>query len=122
MTVGLDLGHFRELLETERARLVAAIEAVNHVGSLADETGDLATGPGDHYADNATETFLRELDGGLEENAEHLVAEIDAALQRIENGTYGTCVVCGKPIGEERLEAIPYATLCIDDKRRLERA
>jgi DnaK suppressor protein len=122
MTVELDLDKFRSLLEGERDRLVGAIEAVNHRGSLMEETGDLATGPGDHYADNATETFLRELDNGLEEDAGQMVAEIDAALRRIEEGTYGTCVACGKPIGEERLEAIPYATLCIDDKRRLERA
>jgi DnaK suppressor protein len=121
MTTGLDLDRFRGLLESERARLVGAVEAVNHKTSLFEETGDLASGAGDHIADNATETYLRELDGGLEENAEHLIAEIDGALGRIEDGTYGTCVVCGKPIGEERLEAIPYARLCIDDARRLGR-
>jgi RNA polymerase-binding protein DksA len=118
----LDLDRFRSELESERERLTAAREAVNHTSSLADETGDLSTGPGDHLADNATETFMRELDGGLEEHAEHIIGEIDAALQRIENGTYGTCAICGKSIGEERLEAVPYATLCIDDARKLGRA
>jgi RNA polymerase-binding protein DksA len=63
---------------------------------------------------------MRELDEGLEENADHLLGEIDAALARIEEGTYGLCTSCGKPIGRERLEALPYATLCIDDKRALE--
>jgi DnaK suppressor protein len=119
MSVGLDLDRFRGLLEEERERLVGAIDSVNHEGSLAEETGDLSRGSGDHMADSATETFLRELDEGLEEDAVHLLEKIDAALRRIEDGTYGTCVVCGKPIGEERLEAIPYATLCIDDKRKL---
>jgi RNA polymerase-binding protein DksA len=118
----LDLDHFRTELEDERQRLMAAREAVNHKGSLADETGDLSTGPGDHLADNATETYLRELDNGLEENAEHILDEIDAALQRIESGTYGICAVCGRPIGEERLEALPYAKLCIEDARKLGRA
>lgn len=118
----LDVDRFRSELESERERLTAAREAVNHASSLADETGDLSTGPGDHLADNATETYMRELDGGLEEHAEHIIGEIDAALRRIENGTYGTCAICGKPIGEERLEAVPYATLCIDDARRLGRA
>jgi DnaK suppressor protein len=94
---------------------------VNHEGSLTEETGDIAVGSGDHLADSATETFMRELDGGLEENADHLLDEVEAALRRIEDGTFGTCVACGKPIAEERLEAIPYATLCIDDKRALER-
>jgi DnaK suppressor protein len=117
----LDLDRFRTELENERQRLSAAREAVNHERSLADETGDLSTGPGDHLADNATETFMRELDGGLEENADHLLVEIDAALERIENGTYGICAVCGRPIGEERLEAVPYAKLCIDDARKLGR-
>jgi RNA polymerase-binding protein DksA len=117
----LDLEHFRTELENERQRLVAALETVNHKASLVDETGDLSTGP-DHLGDQATETFLRELDGGLEENAEHLIGEIDAALGRIEKGTYGVCAGCGKPISEERLEAVPYATLCIDDARKRGRA
>ncbi len=65
---------------------------------------------------------MRELDEGLEENAEHILVEIEAALGRIEDGTYGICANCGKPIGTERLEAVPYATLCIDDKRALEGA
>jgi RNA polymerase-binding protein DksA len=122
MALGLDLEHYRHALESERERLRHAVGAVHHDGSLLDETGDLAIGSGDHLADSASETYLRELDGGLEENAEHLLVEIDAALGRIESGTYGLCVACGQPIGEERLEAVPYATLCIDDKRALERS
>jgi DnaK suppressor protein len=120
VTVGLDLDRFRQALEGERDRLERALQAIHHDGSLLDETGDLAIGAGDHIADSATETFLRELDNGLEENAEHLLAEIQAALGRIDAGTYGLCLNCGKPIGEERLAAIPYATLCIDDKRAQE--
>ena len=118
--MSVDLEHFRALLEGERDRLRHAREAVHHEGSLLEESGDLAIGSGDHIADSATETFMRELDEGLEENADHLLGEIDAALVRIEEGTYGLCTSCGKPIGRERLEAVPYATLCIDDKRALE--
>ena len=117
----LDLNRVREELEQERERLAGAIEAVNHKQSVTDETGDLSIGKDDHIADSASETFMRELDGGLEENAEHLLEEIDAALHRIDDGTYGTCVVCGRPIDEERLHAVPWATLCIDDKRAQER-
>ena len=115
-----DLEHFRTLLEGERDRLRHAREAVHHEGSLLDETGDLAIGSGDHLADSASETFMRELDEGLEENADHLLGEIEAALGRIEDGTYGSCSRCGNPIAVERLEAVPYATLCIDDQRALE--
>jgi RNA polymerase-binding transcription factor DksA len=56
-----------------------------------------------------------------EANSEHVLGSIDEALRRIETGTYGTCVRCGKPISEERLEAIPYATRCIDCQRFAER-
>ena len=121
MSVGLDLDRFRSALESERDRLLHAVQAVHHDASLLDETGDLAIGSGDHIADSASETYLRELDGGLEENAGHLLSEIDAALGRIEDGSYGLCTRCGQPIGEVRLEAVPYATLCIEDKRALER-
>jgi RNA polymerase-binding protein DksA len=117
----LDLAEMREELETERERLRGAIEAVNHTGSLADETGDLSIGQDDHIADSASETFMRELDDGLEENAEHLLGKIEAALQRIDDGTYGTCSVCGREIPEDRLQAVPYAALCLDDARAGER-
>ena len=122
MSVRLDLDRFRRVLESERDRLLHAAQAVHHGGSLLEETGDLAIGSGDHLADSASETYMRELDEGLEENAEHLLVEIDAALDRIEEGTYGLCVDCGAPIGEERLLAVPYATLCISHKRARERA
>jgi DnaK suppressor protein len=113
----LDLEQIRVELESERDRLRGAIEAVNHKGSLTDETGDLSIGTDDHIADTASETYMRELDGGLEENAEHLLEKIEGALQRIEDGTYGTCAICGRKIEEERLRAVPYATLCLDDAR-----
>ena len=49
-----------------------------------------------------------------------MLREIDLALARIDEGTYGTCAVCGAEIPEERLAAVPYATLCIEDRRRQE--
>ncbi len=120
MTEQLDLDRYRRALEGERDRLQHARAAVQHEGSLLEETGDLAIGSGDHIADSASETYMRELDEGLEENADHLLVEIDAALARIDDGTYGTCSRCGRPIGAERLDAVPYATLCIEDKRERE--
>jgi RNA polymerase-binding transcription factor DksA len=120
--VSLDRDRIRTELEAERVRLTAALRAVNHPESLTEETGDLAIGTDDHIADSATETFMRELDGGLEENAEHLLQEIEDALRRMDEGSWGVCVVCGRAIDDERLEAVPYATLCIDDKRAEEHA
>ena len=87
-------------------------------GSIEDETDDETTD--NHIAETATVTLDREIDYTLEENSEHVLTEIEGALKRIEEGTYGVCVNCGKPIAEERLAAIPWATYCIDCKRLLE--
>jgi RNA polymerase-binding protein DksA len=118
----IDTTRFREALIEERERVRAAIENLHdeHPGSMADESGEDAVFD-NHLADTATETYDRELDYTLEENSEHVLADIDAALQRIEEGTYGICTNCGRQIPEERLEARPWATLCIECKRERER-
>jgi RNA polymerase-binding transcription factor DksA len=117
----IDTAKYRKRLEEEKTRLTHALgflEADNR-GSMSDELGELAEGGVDnHLGDMATEMFDRELGEGLEEGAKETLFEIDAALQRIEDGTYGTCDGCGKPIGAERLAAIPWTRLCIDDQRR----
>ncbi|MDP9304360.1 MAG: TraR/DksA C4-type zinc finger protein [Actinomycetota bacterium] len=118
----IETGRFRETLVEERKRVEAAIQNLHaeHPGSLAEDSGE-ETAYDNHLADTATETYDRELDYTLEENSEHVLAEIDAALKRIEEGTYGTCTNCDRPIVVERLEALPWATLCIDCKRDRER-
>jgi RNA polymerase-binding protein DksA len=118
----IDTNRFRDLLVEERERVAAAIENLHedHKGSLSEETGEDAVFD-NHLGDTATETYDRELDYTLEENSEHVLAGIDDALKRIEDGTYGTCTNCGKQIPEERLEARPWATLCIDCQRDRER-
>jgi RNA polymerase-binding protein DksA len=117
----IDTDRFRTLLEEERSRVKAAIDNIHaeHPGSMSDETGEDAVYD-NHLADTATETYDRELDYTLEENSEHVLSEIDAALKRIEDGTYGQCSNCGRQIPQERLEARPYATLCIDCQRQRE--
>ena len=118
----IDTEHFRELLQEERKRVAAAIQNLHddHQGSISDETGE-DSAYDNHLADTATETYDRELDYTLEENSEHVLAEIDAALKRIDDGTYGICTNRGEQIPLERLEARPYATLCIDCQREQER-
>lgn len=117
----IDTTEFRRLLEEERARLLHSngrLHADNS-GAPEDESGEIGGwGTDNHPGDMASDTFERELEEGLEESTQNTLKSIDAALARIEDGTYGICAVCGKPIGEERLRAIPWATLCIDDQRR----
>jgi RNA polymerase-binding protein DksA len=121
MSATIDTEHFRERLLDERARVQEAINYLHeqHPGSLEDETQEI---PSDnHPGDVATYTLDREIDYTLEANEERVLAAIDAALKRIENGTFGTCRGCGQEIALERLEALPYTTQCIDCKRREER-
>jgi len=118
----IDTGEFKRLLVEERVRLAGAIDFLekDNFGSLEDELGEVGgRGTDNHLGDMATATFDRELEEGLEEGALQTVDEIDAALRRIEDGSYGVCEICGKPIGEQRLAAIPWARLCIDDQRRM---
>jgi RNA polymerase-binding protein DksA len=122
MTSTIDTSRYRQALEEERRRIVDALENLHEDDHklLAEQAG-AETAADNHMGDTATVTFDRELDYTLEENSEHLLAAIDAALKRIDDGTYGTCARCGKPIPGERLEAKPYASLCIDHQRELER-
>jgi len=122
MTATADTDHFRRRLLEERKRVADAIDNIHaeNPGSIGDETEEL-TFQDNHLGDVATATFDREMASTLEDNSTHLLAEIDAALARIDDGTFGTCERCGNPIGAERLEALPWATLCIEDKRKQER-
>jgi RNA polymerase-binding protein DksA len=122
MSTQIDTEHFRQKLLEERQRVEDAIRYLHeeNPGTISDETQETG-GVDNHLGDTATATVDREIDYTLEENSEHVLGEIDAALKRIDDGTYGICSSCGRPIEPERLEFLPYATLCIEDKRRQER-
>src|SRR2546423_9277769 len=75
-----------------------------------------------HQADVGTETFEREKDLSILERIEAELNDVDHALRRLDEGTYGVCEACGKPIGEERLEAMPAARFCLNDQAQAERA
>ena len=116
--------------ELRRVELVALRErlltAAHDIVNGDEQQGELNSAAGDqHLADHASDMVDRELDASLEENAESIVRAIDDALGRLDAGTYGACTRCGDPIPAERLDAVPYATLCVSCKRaeeRLERA
>ena len=117
--MGIDTDRFREELLRHRERILGTI-AHHDIGvSLTEETGELMSSSADnHLADTASETYERELDEGLEEDAREQLRDVDAALARIEAGEYGNCEVDGEPIPPERLEAVPWTTLCMEHARQ----
>lgn len=122
MSTAIDTEQLRQRMIEERRRVVDAIDNIHaeNPGSIGDETEE-TTFQDNHLGDIATATFDREMASTLEDNSTHVLAEIDAALKRIDEGTFGVCTRCGQPIDAERLEALPWATLCIEDKRKQER-
>jgi DnaK suppressor protein len=95
------------------------LEESSFGSNQSDLTGEM--GFDEEYADAGTATFERERDLSLVNNLRDLMERIDKALGKIEEGTYGLCDRCGKPIEKLRLKALPYANLCIKDKQAEER-
>jgi RNA polymerase-binding transcription factor DksA len=111
MSDNIDEERVRERLETERVRVTGLIDSVRgELGdtSETDQLGDLS-GYDQHPADQGTETFEREKDLSILEGLESDLAEIEAALQRLDEGTYGIDEFTGEPINPDRLDAIPTA-------------
>ena len=113
-----DLQAYRRRLEAElaelrgqRAELEESTEA-----SLADATGEV--GFDEEFADAGSFTFERERDLSLVDNARDLIDKVEHALARIDSGRFGRCEACGGAIEAERLDALPYATLCLADARQ----
>jgi DnaK suppressor protein len=105
----------REGLVDERAGLLAQVEDLD---AEADVNNWREGGFDDDPADAGSASFERETAQSLSNHARKLLQEIDDALRRIDAGTYGVCENCGQRIEPERLEALPYARLCLDCKRR----
>lgn len=111
-----ELGDLRTRLVEEHDQLetqLASIVEESFAATQSDMSGDV--GLDDESADAGTATFEREKDLSIENNVRDLLRKIDGALKRMDAGTYGLCVRCGKPIEKARLKALPYAELCIKD-------
>jgi RNA polymerase-binding protein DksA len=121
--MSIDTEHFRVQLLKERERVQSALTHLrdDHPGSLDEEVEEVAATSDNHLGETASATLNREIDYTLEDNSGQVLTEIDAALKRIEDGSYGVCASCGKEIAVERLEAHPWASLCIEDARKAER-
>jgi len=117
-----ELQDLKERLVQERADLQEQydeIEETTFSAAQSDLSGEM--GFDEEYADAGTATFERERDLSLVNNLRDLMERIDKALARIDEGTYGLCARCGRPIEKARLKALPYANLCLQDKQAEER-
>lgn len=112
----------RERLLAEQARLQDVRDAADRLSAAANEaeTGELSTAD-QHPAEQATETLEREIDAGVLQRVEAELAEVAAALERLERGSYGTCEICGMAIADGRLEAMPATRYCVEDQARVDK-
>ena len=103
----------KKQLKEEQKRLKAELAAipVNDRGAIGYST---------HQADDATEAFEQAKGLAMRQNTERLLDQVERSLARFEDGTYGLCVNCGRPIDPARLEALPYAQLCLDCQSKQE--
>jgi DnaK suppressor protein len=124
----LDVAQYQTRLREMKDQLERDVEthsqSVTMLGGGPDEPGSgqhwERSGYGDHQADDATELFEREKELGLEQTLQSHLQQVSHALARMEEGTYGMCERCGKPIAKARLDAMPEATLCIECKGEME--
>ena len=111
-----EIGDLKGRLEEEQLELrdqLTTIEEEAFAATQSELAGDV--GLDDESADAGTATFEREKDLSIENNVRDLLAKIDRALKRIDDGSFGTCDRCGKPIEKARIKALPYVDLCIKD-------
>jgi len=110
-----ELVAYKELLLGLRARLRGDVSQMADAAlkkSRSEANGDLSTMP-IHMADIGSDNFEQEFTLSLMENEGVTLEQIESSLERIEEGIYGQCEECGVKIPKARLNAIPYATLCI---------
>ncbi len=113
---------YRKILLEQKEKLLNQINSLSQEtfnSSQRDSSGDLS-GYSMHMADVGTDSFERELALGLVSNEQQVLYRIEEALKHIDEGTYGKCDVCGQPIKDARLKALPFATMCISCKEKEE--
>jgi len=114
---------FRKQLEELGASLSHELKHLSENNlnrSQREASGDLS-GYSYHMADVGTDNFGREMELNIASSENERIRRIEEALERIDEGSYGDCVVCEGKINVERLEAVPYARLCIECARESEK-
>jgi len=109
------LERFKKRLEDEKERLeeqIADYERDLEEARLTESSSDRSPDPGNAEASSMKLEYAKEL--SIEQNTLDLLSKVNRALERVDAGTYGMCEVCGKAIPVERLEVLPYSTLCVE--------
>ena len=114
-----EIAEIRAALEDESLALRTEIGKAET--DIAERIGDSVPAAGDDEADASSKVAQREHDLALTQDTRELLEQTERALGRINEGTYGVCESCGKPVGKARLQAFPRATLCVTCKQRQER-
>ena len=117
-----DIERFKLILLEKRGEILRNVNEIEDEAlkkSRVDATGDLSSMP-IHMADIGTDNYEQEFALGLMDSERKLLQEIDDALQRIAQKTYGICETTAKPIAKARLEAKPWARYCVEYARMLE--
>ena len=115
----IDIQKMKQRLEEKKAELEGQIGDLTEAYPEPVDTTEISEGP-QEFEETAVDFQETQQEQSILVNEQALLTEVNAALKRIEDGTYGFCTVDGVPIPEKRLEAIPWASLCIKDQEALE--
>lgn len=115
------LDYFKKLLTKIRADMVHDIKNLSANSSESHDSSEDHSGHALHMADVATDMYDREFNLNLASNDREALAKVESALQRLEQGTFGICSECEKPIPQVRLKAIPYTSTCRKCQEELEK-
>jgi RNA polymerase-binding protein DksA len=112
-----ELKKYEKILQERRRDLLGRVSQLEN-SALRDNRQDFSV---DHMADAGSDSYDQDFTLGLMEAEQQEVRDIMAAIERIQEGTFGVCETCGQPLAKPRLEAIPYARLCVECKTKEER-
>lgn len=118
--MAIDIQQMKERLQAKRADLQEQIRGLTEANPTPADPVEISEGPQD-FEETATDFLETQQEQSIKVNEQALLTQVEEALKRIEQGTYGKCVVCGQPIPEKRLEAIPWAARCVKDEEQIER-
>ena len=121
MPMGPDeLAKYREILLDKREALLGQVASLDDVVAKSAQATETSKSPLS-IAENASDAYEQDFAFMSMESEEGLLRKIEEALRRIQEGTYGACAECGDPIKTERLEALPFADLCVGCQEKEER-